>query len=141
MIKKNVYVSFDEKDRPSCEAVAAWNKNPQLAFFFIETSAAEQNCGFAVQIKNSILSKLAQASAVLVLAGEGANDTSPDCLEIGAINWQSFAIAKSLERRLPIVCAKLDEDYSAPVALRNADVIWAGAFTLDAVMHALAKLA
>ena len=140
MIRKNVYVTFDERDRSSYEKVAAWNKNPYLGFSFIGSTAAEQGRGSAVKTKNDILSGLAHSCAVLVLVGEGSNDTSPDCLEIGAINWQSFAIARSIERGCPLVCVKLDDACAAPVAVRNAEVAWAAAFTLESVMGTLAKL-
>lgn len=139
MLKKNVYVSFDEKDRKYYEKVISWNKNPYLGFNFIEAPASDFSSPFFVKIKNNIMSKLAQSSVTLVIVGEGANDASPDCLEIGALNWQSFEIVKSLARGNKLVAVKTDEDLAAPVAMRGADVVWAQAFTLDAVMSALGK--
>ena len=139
MLKKNVYVSFDEKDRKYYEKIVSWNGNPYLGFNFIEAPAGDFSSSFFVKIKNNIMSKLAQSSVTLVIVGEGANDASPDCMEIGSLNWQSFEIVKSLARGNSLVAVKTDADLAAPVAMRGASVIWAQSLTLDAVMSALAK--
>lgn len=138
MAKKKVFVSFDyEKDKRYYYLMSAWDSNPNFDFVFSDYTSKEIKSDSVAVVKRALSRKIGESTYTLVIIGEDANKRHPDSYEIGYRNWQSYEIAKSVERGNKIIGVKLHSIYSAPSEMLGIGASWASSFSMDKIIAAL----
>lgn len=139
MNKKKVFVSFDyDNDKNYYYLMKAWDKNKSFEFAFSDYTAKEIDSDDPDVVKRVLSQKIGESNYTLVLIGKEARKKHKDSNKIGYNNWQSYEIAKSIERGNKLVAVKLDKTFEAPDELYNAGAAWA-IFEEESITNALDK--
>lgn len=138
MSKKKVCISYDhENDKHYRYLLEAWDANPQFDFEFNNETPKEINSNNISRVKAGLTTKIQDASYLLVIVGEYANQRHPDYQLIGNRNWINWEIAKAKELGKKIVGVKLASANDSPDELYGCGAKWAMSFKQDAIIKAL----
>lgn len=133
-----VFVSFDfENDRQYKYLLEAWNRNPRFQFVFEDGTPREINSMNVGRVKAALTSKVKNATHVLVIVGEHANDPHPDRRIIGHKNWINYEIHQAKEYGKSIAAVKLSRLNKSPDELLGVNASWAYRFAEPNIISAL----
>ena len=123
--KPKVFVSFDfENDVHYKRLLEAWSANTRFQFTFQDKTPQEIQSDDIGRIKAGLTHKLKEASHVLVVVGQYANQWHRDHAKIGHRNWINFEVYQGKQYNKKLVAVRLHPSYVLPDEVTNATSGW-----------------
>lgn len=138
--KPRVFVSFDyENNAHYKRLLEAWNKNSRFQFTFQDKTPQEIQSDDVGRVKAVLTAKVKDATHVLVLVGQYANQLHKDRLLIGSKNWINFEVKQAKLYRKKLVAVILTPYVTLPDELLGSGATPVHGFSQAAIMKALAE--
>jgi hypothetical protein len=138
LVKPRVFVSFDyENDVHYKRLLEAWSANKRFQFTFQDKTPQEIQSENVGRVKAVLTTKVQEASHVLVLCGQYANQPHINAFSIGCTNWIHFECQQALLYKKKIVAVLLYPNSQVPNNIVGAQGIRVDSFNEAQIIAAL----